>query len=292
MPLEYFSLPHTNREITGWVRGAGYCKFSFSSYTCSSSSIISLMYHLPWKDLPLTYWYHSQQWVNLSPSQSRKPFHLAFWIFRERFAFSGKECKRSDTTEIMICLEQSWIGTMCMSKHGNECHIVGFIQPLIQEKDFTAMVMLLVWQAIDVTENNQLAPKSETKSNNKDTQDYPLKKKRVWRPAYDLYCRRCSAHWWQVVLTFLWPLNAMWSDPFKFQCCLMSPGRLSRGLTVTLMQVNQPNKCMQKASVCILHMRQVSKPEVICWGWISATECQYFGENSHPNVSLYAQITS
>lgn len=134
------------------------------------------MYHLPWKDLPLTYWYHSQQWVNLPPSQSRKPFHLAFWIFRERFAFSGKECKRSDTTEIMICLEQNWIGIMCMSKHGNECHIVGFIQPLIQEKDFTAMVTLLVWQAIDVTENNQLAPKSETKSNNKDTQDYPLKK--------------------------------------------------------------------------------------------------------------------
>lgn len=178
MPLEYFSLPYTNREITGWVRGAGYCKFSFSSYTCSSFSIISLMYHLPWKDLPLTYWYHSQQWVNLPPSQSWKPFHLAFWIFRERFAFSGKECKRSDTTEIMICLEQSWIGTMCMSKHGNECHIVGFIQPLIQEKDFTAMVTLLVWQAIDVTENNQLAPKSETKSNNKDTQDYPLKKKK------------------------------------------------------------------------------------------------------------------
>lgn len=137
MPLEYFSLPYTNREITGCVRGAGYCKFSFSSYTCSSFSIISLMYHLPWNTT------HNNE-STCHPASHESHFIWRFEFSENGLPFLGNSAGEVIRQKIMICLEQNWIGTMCMSKHGNECHIVGFIQPLIQEKDFTAMVTLLV----------------------------------------------------------------------------------------------------------------------------------------------------
>lgn len=87
-----------------------------------------------------------------------------------------------------------------------------------KQKDFAALVTLLVWQVRDATENNQLAPETETKSNSKDTEDYlqQLLKCLDWEPVYDLCCWSCSARRWQVALPFLWPLTTIWSQPWSF----------------------------------------------------------------------------